>query len=299
MKGKTAAEIAFALTEWPISNGLGWLTLCPVHGDKRPSLSICDGEDGRLLVHCFAGCDPLKVFRVLRETGLLDGSSAPRPAPSTISGMSFNRTELLDRLWRESQPAGPQSIVARYLAGRGIVFPSFPGDLHEHPSLPVYENGKPTSQKFPAMLVVIRNPEGRPAGLHITFLRPDGSGKADIPIQRKIIGITKGSTRSGAVRLMPPKDGTVGLGEGIESALSGSILTGIPGWACLSAGGIERAVLPKEIKRIFIFADRDSAGLKTARNACFRFRNEGRGCEILAPETSGWDFNDVLWGGRT
>lgn len=34
----------------------GWQTLCPAHDDRNPSLSITQGEDGRTLVKCQAGC---------------------------------------------------------------------------------------------------------------------------------------------------------------------------------------------------------------------------------------------------
>ena len=33
-----------------------WIACCPAHDDKNPSLSVRDGDDGRVLVHCFAGC---------------------------------------------------------------------------------------------------------------------------------------------------------------------------------------------------------------------------------------------------
>jgi len=33
------------------------VTRCPAHDDKRPSLSVTEGTDGRVLLHCFAGCD--------------------------------------------------------------------------------------------------------------------------------------------------------------------------------------------------------------------------------------------------
>lgn len=38
------------------SSGDHWTALCPAHDDQRPSLSIAQAEDGRCLVHCFAGC---------------------------------------------------------------------------------------------------------------------------------------------------------------------------------------------------------------------------------------------------
>ena len=34
----------------------GWSARCPVHRDRSPSLSIAEGDGGRLLLHCFAGC---------------------------------------------------------------------------------------------------------------------------------------------------------------------------------------------------------------------------------------------------
>lgn len=37
-------------------SGENWVALCPAHEDKHPSLSIREGDGGRLLVHCHAGC---------------------------------------------------------------------------------------------------------------------------------------------------------------------------------------------------------------------------------------------------
>ena len=34
-----------------------WMARCPAHADRTPSLGIKGGEDGRLLLHCFAGCN--------------------------------------------------------------------------------------------------------------------------------------------------------------------------------------------------------------------------------------------------
>lgn len=50
------------------SAGAGrWVASCPAHQDRRPSLSIREMEDGRVLVHCFGGCD---VESVLDAAGL-------------------------------------------------------------------------------------------------------------------------------------------------------------------------------------------------------------------------------------
>ena len=37
-------------------SGNGYKASCPAHDDKKPSLSITEGEDGRVLLKCHAGC---------------------------------------------------------------------------------------------------------------------------------------------------------------------------------------------------------------------------------------------------
>jgi putative DNA primase/helicase len=64
-----AAFIASALQKSK-QNGSGWMACCPAHDDHNPSLSISDGEDGKVLVKCFAGCDQLSVIDALKSKGL-------------------------------------------------------------------------------------------------------------------------------------------------------------------------------------------------------------------------------------
>ena len=51
-----------------------WVARCPAHNDKRPSLAVRELDDGRVLVHCFAGCD---VESVLAAVGLTFDSLFP------------------------------------------------------------------------------------------------------------------------------------------------------------------------------------------------------------------------------
>ena len=53
-------------------SGKGWTARCPTHDDRNPSLSICDGDNGMVLVNCFAGCRPEDVLEKLTAMGLLD-----------------------------------------------------------------------------------------------------------------------------------------------------------------------------------------------------------------------------------
>jgi hypothetical protein len=41
----------------PKRNGANWQAKCPAHDDRVASLSISEGNDGRVLLHCHAGCD--------------------------------------------------------------------------------------------------------------------------------------------------------------------------------------------------------------------------------------------------
>jgi DNA primase len=49
--------------------GAGWMARCPAHEDRSPSLAIRE-SDGRVLVHCHAGCKQGDVIRVLRDRGI-------------------------------------------------------------------------------------------------------------------------------------------------------------------------------------------------------------------------------------
>jgi RecA-family ATPase/5S rRNA maturation endonuclease (ribonuclease M5) len=43
----------------------GWSARCPAHSDKKPSLSISKGTDGKLLMFCHAGCDFDQIVQAL------------------------------------------------------------------------------------------------------------------------------------------------------------------------------------------------------------------------------------------
>ncbi len=45
-----------------------WLARCPAHEDKSPSLSIRECDDGRILLHDFAGCDVHSVLSAVNLT---------------------------------------------------------------------------------------------------------------------------------------------------------------------------------------------------------------------------------------
>jgi hypothetical protein len=69
----------------PRQLGANWLASCPVHDDRKPSLSVSVGQDGCVLLHCFAGCSTQQVAEALglRMSELFADhhSLTPRPKP--------------------------------------------------------------------------------------------------------------------------------------------------------------------------------------------------------------------------
>ncbi len=48
----------------PVGDGK-WMACCPSHDDKSPSMRITELNDGRVLIHCFAGCTPLDMMAAI------------------------------------------------------------------------------------------------------------------------------------------------------------------------------------------------------------------------------------------
>lgn len=87
----TAADIARALGGAK-RHGVEWDARCPAHDDANPSLSLREGDDGKILFRCHAGCSQQQVFDALRARGLLERRSnghdhqpraTPKPARTT------------------------------------------------------------------------------------------------------------------------------------------------------------------------------------------------------------------------
>jgi hypothetical protein len=70
-------------------SGSGWMARCPAHApDNNPSLSISE-RGGKLLVHCFAGCDQQDVIDALRARGLW--ALAPHEKSTTEARIQWRR----------------------------------------------------------------------------------------------------------------------------------------------------------------------------------------------------------------
>ena len=102
----TAAEIAFHLHGKRIPSG--YLARCPAHRDNNPSLSLNDAEDGRVLVHCHAGCTQEAVVDALRELGLWPVREQAGLVIAAEYNYTDERGELLYQILRYSPKAFKQ-----------------------------------------------------------------------------------------------------------------------------------------------------------------------------------------------
>ncbi len=77
-----------------------WMACCPSHTDKSPSLAIRELDDGRVLVHCFSGCDTASVLSAVGLTfdalfppktdqHFVKGERRPFPAADILRAVAF------------------------------------------------------------------------------------------------------------------------------------------------------------------------------------------------------------------
>jgi phage/plasmid primase-like uncharacterized protein len=108
--------------------------------------------------------------------------------------------------------------------------------------------------------------------------------------------LTLGQPRHGGVWLAPVE--TIGeqlaVAEGIETALSVMQITKLPTVAALSAAGMRSLRWPPQVRRLWIAADNDQAGLKAAEVLLERALRAGLQAHIKIPAGGKNDFNDLL-----
>ena len=102
----------------------------------------------------------------------------------------------------------------------------------------------------------------------------------------------------GAIRLFPLKyngftGDTVGIAEGIETAIAATQLSEIPTWAAIGTSLLESFQPPEGVKRVVIFGDNDTnfAGQKAAYILANKLVLKDYVVDVEIPAKVG-DFND-------
>ena len=153
-------------------SGRGWSAQCPAHDDRDPSLSIDEGDDGRPLLCCHAGCSYREIVSALgielprRDTPKPRATQKPHsPSPSPLLTRADRElrpvsTDLPQILEQLQESLASSSVAKAYLEHRGI-----PIELAKDYGLGyaadgkwphLDKNGRPTRQSSKGRIVFLR-----------------------------------------------------------------------------------------------------------------------------------------------
>lgn len=262
----------------------GAMCRCPAHDDQNPSLSIRIGRSA-LLFKCFAGCETGDVLRALRDID----ARAIRSVEAAAADFSDVPRETVFRerareIWDRACPL-LGSPAEGYMAGRG---------LRVSTSALRFQSRTPLGTRHgllfrPAMIAAVQE-AGRLLAIQRCFLDCEGSRLAsDLGNPRRMLGRPCG----GAVMLWPATE-TLGLAEGVETAMSAAALLRLPVWATLGAERLDQILIPETVRRLFILPDNDRSGRRGAAKAMYAYSRQGRRVETVWPPNGMNDWNDVL-----
>lgn len=250
---------------------------CPAHADSTPSLSVRLGRKA-ILFHCFAGCPNEEILAAIRAENL----DAPREMAYVPVRDRDYRALALD-VWRSSEPIG-RTLADSYLSSRAI-------DIALPPTLrfvPVAQLGTGTAKShWPAMVAAAHDNAGF-VSIQRTFLDPSTAGKAPVGKAKRALG----KLGRAAIRLSAPAS-HMGLAEGIEDALSVTMLRSVPCWA---AAGIERYCwieFPPTVRAVTIFSQPGLPAEAAIDRARPNFARQGISLSVELPPGDG-DWNDYL-----
>jgi hypothetical protein len=112
-------------------------------------------------------------------------------------------------------------------------------------------------------------------------------GKAKLTLARPL---------KGAVQLSPANT-VLGLAEGVETALSASLLLHIPVWATLGAERLHQILLPPRVRHVVLLPDNDLSGRRAVTRAMSAYAAKDRSLSLLWPWKGRNDWSDVLMHG--
>lgn len=256
-------------------------------------ICVCGAGDGWAMLTKATGKD----FKTLApEVDRLIGNVFVRSddTPLEKSQTMSSREKVIRKFPTLAQLRGTDA--AKYLLNRGIT--SLPTDAVRY-----CDTQRALGKVLQAIYSLATDDKGTLCYLHRTLL--DGDKKADIGAsQKKLMKLQEDSylehANSVAIRMFPVAT-TLGIAEGIETALSCHQITGCNTWAVLNATFMKKFRVPRGVSHLIIFADRDNnaTGQMAAyhcANANLMAKNDLQKVSIRWPQCG--DFNDLLTEGR-
>lgn len=167
----------------------------------------------------------------------------------------------LNRVWRDSVPLNhPLAEPGRlYLSNRGIAKPTSSSDVRVHPNLEYCNDEGEVLATLPTIVLRYRTADGKPGTLHRIYTSHDGQKLTDLVDRKKMMAhpSTKVLT-GGAIRLTAIAE-VLGVAEGYETAEAVmELFPRTPCWPLYSATLMESFKPPRGVRKVIIFADKDS-----------------------------------------
>jgi len=274
--------------------------------DRHGPCPLCDGvdrfrwdnKDGRgtyICNQCGAG-DGMKLAleytgrpfqEVAAEIDGMLGNIKPEAARPEID--PEKRRDLLRDTYKATRRVERGDLVHRYLTSRGVEEYTYPDALRFAEKLRDGEGGI-----RPCMVAMVSGPDGKPVTMHRTFLKPDGSGKAEMTAPRKLM---PGDLPEGAcVRIGDyVAGGALGIAEGIETALSAAAMYDMQVWAAINSTMLRKWLPPEGCTDVAIFGDNDAkfGGQAAAYHLAHRLAVKGVSVTVHIPDRVGMDWNDI------
>ena len=114
----------------------------------------------------------------------------------------------------------------------------------------------PREGEYQSLYAIATDDNYRPVYLHRTLL--SGEKKANIEVNKKMFSL-KSSQGSVSIKLFPVQS-TLGIAEGIETALSCTQIYKCATWSTLNSSLMKRFKAPTGVEHLIIFADNDKKG---------------------------------------
>jgi hypothetical protein len=202
-----------------------------------------------------------------------------------------SRAEAARRLFAASRPIAG-TLAEIYLRKRGITLPLAFSSLRFHPSCYYRADKDSPLETWPALIASVTDLSGNITGVHRTWLARDGRGKAGIADPRRSMGQLLGH----AVRFGAASD-VLAAAEGIETALAlKCLLPSLPVAAALSSSNLAALLFPPNLRRLYIAADNDNAGLRALSRLIERAEEAKIEAHPLLPCFDDWN-EDLLEAG--
>lgn len=240
---------------------------------------------------------------------------------AAASQASADKRKKAMAIWQRTLPIAG-SVAETYLASRRIAYSLIE---HREPDLkyiPQLEHWKSAEwdrsttpwtkirdgHRGPAMVAAMRNLAGDITAVHCTFLRADGSGKADVAEPKLMRGDAKGS----AIRLtrgvddMPLEEalvsgviGGIAVGEGIENCLSCAFDVPERIWAAgsfdlMMALPVDHAAFDPVI--YLLDNDNNAKAADQVQDRLDELQGLGKSATSMRPPGGVKDFNDLIQG---